>query len=230
MDQILTFDKSLQQRLQEFRDVLSGYEVLPVTLIKKEWTFYLELTVDPSGWQAVWKIPRLMCEVLNIPFPSVVLILVLNVDYQNLTALVRVLAVQDDISISEKHCVALSQLWPTKEQDKSVALNMQSTANALDMLRFFYTHVYMPWDNDDDESVDWKSKHLESRLRLYYDMKNGIIPRATAEYIHSLLTEARRLNSKRQYIESQISEDDDVDYDTSKYLTKFLNGFICEMS
>ncbi|KAJ8916725.1 hypothetical protein NQ315_013929 [Exocentrus adspersus] len=214
MDQILTFDKSLQQRLQEFRDVLSGYEVLPSALIKKEWTFYLELTVDPIGWQAVWKIPRLKCEDLNIPFPSIVLVLVLNVEYQSLLALVRVLAVQDDITIPEKHHVPLLQLWPTEEQDNSVALNVQSTANALDMYRFFYTHVYMPWDNDEDDSVDWKSKHLESRLRLFYDLKNGIIPRATAEYIHCLLTEARRLNSKREYIESQISEDDDnVDCD-----------------
>lgn len=220
----MTFDKSLQQRLQEFRDVLSGYDVLPVNLIKKEWTFYLELTLDPSGWQAAWKIPRLMCEVLNIPFPSVALVLVLNVEYRDLSALVRVLAVQDDISIPEKHSVPLSQLWPTKEQDKSVALNMQSTANALDMLRFFYTHVYMPWDNEDDDSVDWKSKHLESRLRLYYDMKNGIIPRATAEFIHSLLTEARRLNNKREHIESQISDDDDIDYGTCKYIKSKINS------
>ncbi|KAJ8979370.1 hypothetical protein NQ317_002959 [Molorchus minor] len=195
----MTFDKSLQQRLDEFKDVLSGYEVLSASLINKEWTSYLEYTLDPNGWQAVWKIPRLTCELLKIPFPSVVLVLVLEVHYNDLTATVR---------------------------DKTIALNMYSTANALDMLRFFYTYIYMPWDSEED-NCDWKSKHLETRLRLYYDMKNGIVPRATSEHIHSLLTEARRLQSKRTYLESELGERDEADYenDFSEENLKTYLGF-----
>ena len=211
MDQVISFDKSLQQRLQEYKDVLAGYEILPVSAIQKEWGFYLELTVDPNGWQAVWKIHRRACEAFNIPFPSIVLVFVLNVDFKDLTALVKVLAVQDDIHIPDKHCVPLVQLWPTKDQDKSVALNLQSTANSLDMLKFFYNHLFMPWDYEDDDGIDWKTKHLEPRLRLYYDMKNGVLPRVTAEHLHALITEAKRLQAKQEALESELEDSEDFD-------------------
>lgn len=210
MDDIITFDKSLKQRLEEYNEVFSD-DFLPSSYIRKDWIFFLEMVVDVNGWQGLWKIPRLTCEQLDIPFPSVVLVLVLKVDINKLNALVRVLAVQDDIIIPEKNFVSLMQLWPTKEQDKSIALNIFSTANALDMFRFFYLHVYMPWDRDEDDNIDWKRNHLESRLRLHYDMKNGNIPRQTAEHIHSLLTTARRLQSQRDVLEVQLKENEDIE-------------------
>lgn len=199
MDQIITFDKSLQTRLQEYEEVFSGLATLPYSKIQSEWAYYLELTLDPNGWQAVWKIPRLKCEEMKIPFPTFVLVFVHSVNYADLTALVRILAVQDEIHLPEKHYVPLIQLWPTKEQDRSIALNINATANCLDMLRFFYIYVLMPWDEDDD-CADWKGANLVSRLRLFYDLKNGKIPKGTSEHIHALLNEARRLNSKRQLL------------------------------
>ncbi|XP_050502908.1 protein nessun dorma [Diabrotica virgifera virgifera] len=218
MDKIITFDKSFQQRYTEFNEVLSNYTLLPSLHLKKQWGFFIELTVDKIGWQAVWKIPRLKCEALGIPFPSVVLVIVLTINTKELKALVRILAVQDDIYIPEKHWVPLIQLWPTEEQDKSIALGLMQTANSLDMLRFFYLYVYMPWDRDEDVNIDWKETHLESRLRFYYDLKNGTIPRAVAEHIHCLLTEARRMQNKREFIENQLTqqeESEEFNKDTS---------------
>ncbi|CAH0553556.1 unnamed protein product [Brassicogethes aeneus] len=204
MEEVIRFDKSLQERLTEFRDLLPDN----LTAANKEWSFYLELTLDPNGWQAVWKIPRTTCKALKIPFPSIILVFVLDVDFKELTALVKVLAVEDDdIHIHEQHRVPLVQLWVTKEQDESIALNLPSTANAVDILRFFYTKLLMPWDLD-EHNADWKEKHLEPRLRLYYDMKNGIIPRATAEHIASLLTEARRIQNQREILEDSVSDVD----------------------
>ncbi|CAG9768336.1 unnamed protein product [Ceutorhynchus assimilis] len=210
MDQIITFDKSLQTRLEEYKNVFVGSQTLLYSQIQKEWAYHLELSLDPNGWQAVWKIPRLKCEELKIPFPTVVLVYVLDVAYLDLAALVRILAVQDDIHLPEKHHVPLTQLWPTKQQDKTIALNLHSTANALDMLRFFYIHILMPWDEEDD-TVDWKGTHLFSRLKLYYDLKNGNIPKGTSEHIHALLNEARRLNSKRQHLVNLCTDDSDLE-------------------
>lgn len=216
MDQVFNFDKSLQQRLREYKDVFDGFEILPASGLKKEWGFYLELTMDPNGWQAIWKISRTTCDILKLPFPTIVLVFVLDVDFSNLQALVRVIAVQDESHIiPEKHHVPLIQLWPTKAQDETVALNLSSTANVIDMLRFFYIHLFMPWDIDDDETSDWKSKHLESRLRLYYDMKNGMIPKATSLRLNSLLTEARRIQNKKEQIELQL-EETVIDEDSSE--------------
>lgn len=216
MDQVFNYDKSLQQRLKEYNDVFDGFEVLPTLGLMKEWGFYLELTLDPNGWQAVWKISRATCDHLKIPFPTIVLVIVLEVDFPNLQSLVKVIAVQDESHvIPEKHYVPLIQLWPTKAQDNSIALNLSSTANVIDMLRFFYIHLFMPWDFDDDDNTDWKSKHLESRLRLYYDMKNGVIPKATSLRLNSLLTEARRMQNKKEQIELHI-EDSAIDLDSNK--------------
>nr|CAH7720911.1 unnamed protein product [Callosobruchus chinensis] len=215
MDDIITFNKSLQQRLEEYREVF-GDPPIPFTSLNKSWTFYLQFTVDAIGWQAVWKIPRLTCESLCIAFPSFVLVLVLEIDFENLEALVRVLAVKDDIMIPDIHRVQLIQLWVTKDQDKSIGLNLESTANSIDMLRFFYLYLMRPWDEEDDSS-DWLSGHLENRLRLYYDLKNGSIPRACAEHIHSLLTQARSLANKRDFLRKKIhleELDEDIYMDT----------------
>ncbi|CAH2018640.1 unnamed protein product [Acanthoscelides obtectus] len=73
------------------------------------------------------------------------------------------------------------------------------------MLRFFYLYLVRPWD--EDEESDWVSSHLESRLRLYYDLKSGSIPRACAEHIHSLLTQARSLANKRDFLRKKITRD-----------------------
>ncbi|KAF7269618.1 hypothetical protein GWI33_017344 [Rhynchophorus ferrugineus] len=212
MDEVISFDKSLQTRLEEYNKVFCDVGPLPFSKLQKEWAYYLEFTLDPNGWQAIWKIPRVKCEELNIPFPSIVLVYVLKVNYEELIGLVRILAVQEDIHLADKHYVPLSQLWPTRRQDKTIALNMNSTANTLDMLRFFYIHLVMPWDEDDD-TIDWRGTHLITRLRLYYDLKNGKIPKAMAEHIYALLNEARRLNSKRRILKSSCEELDIDDID-----------------
>ncbi|CAG9854744.1 unnamed protein product [Phyllotreta striolata] len=210
---VITFDKSFQQRYTEFTDVLSDSDVLPASKLQKQWGFFLELTLDKIGWQAIWKIPRLTCESLNVPFPSVALVIVLTINTKELSAYVRILATKNDLIIPEKNWVSLTQLWPTKEQDKAVLLNLWETANSLDMFRFFYFYVYMPWDRDDDDGYDWKEKHLESRLRFYYDLKNGSIPKAVAEHYHQLLTEARRLHHRREYLEEQFHKQEDFEED-----------------
>lgn len=214
MDQIITFDKSYQERLQEYMDVLSGYEILTASQVKKEWGFHLELVLEPSGWQAVWKIPRMTCENLKILFPTIVLVYVENIDFRDLTAFIKILAVQDDnIHLPESHVVPLIQLWPTKYQDDTVRLDLQGTANGIDKLRFFYNHLWMPWDADDDSNVDWLSIHLEVRLHLYYDIKMGVIPRHTAEHLRSLLNEAKVLQMKRESLEEELSDQDESDVD-----------------
>ncbi|KAK9872909.1 hypothetical protein WA026_020262 [Henosepilachna vigintioctopunctata] len=229
MDQVYNFDKSLQQRLREYKDVLNSFEVLPACNISKTWGFYLELTLDPNGWQAIWKLSRATCETLEIPFPTIVLVFVLSINYSTLQALVRVIAVQDDdIHLPDKHFVPLIHLWPTKIQDKSVALNLYATANVIDMLRFFYTRLFMPWDLEDEDTTDWRTKHLQTRLRLFYDMNNGVIPKVTSNRINYLVTEARRLQSKKDIIQLDFNDEDDFDQNIIETLAD-INLSLCEI-
>lgn len=228
MDQVIILDKSFQVRMQEYSDMLGqSKEVLSVSQIKKEWTNFLEMSMDPSGWQAVWKVPRLTCELLAIPYPAIILLYIQDVDFDELTATAKVIAVQDDISLTEIVSVPIIQVWPTKTQDPTVVLNLKATANALDMVRFFYMNLIMPWDIEEDNKEDWVERHLESRLRLFYDMKNGIIARGTAEHLRGLLTESRRLQTKKEYLENtfKLNETDcddlNVDSDAKEVNTVF---------
>ncbi|XP_066141911.1 protein nessun dorma [Euwallacea fornicatus] len=222
MEEIIAFDKNFNDRLKEYEQIFSGLENVPFSKLKTEWAYYLELTVDKSGWQAFWKIPRLKCEELKITFPTIVLVYVSDIEFLNLTASVKILAVQDDIQLPMKHFVPLSQLWPTKTQDKSIALNMDLLSNALDLYRFFFIHLLMPWDEEED-SPDWKRDHLVSRLRLYYDLRNGNIPKATCEHIHALINEARRLSNKREQLTDMC---DDIDSDSENNDDQRIEGLI----
>ncbi|KAB0804033.1 hypothetical protein PPYR_01003 [Photinus pyralis] len=206
MEHAILFNKSYQERLQEFTDVLGGCNILPASQIFKEWCVYLQLSVDVCGWQAIWKIPRLTCEEFKIEFPTIALVYVDDVVYEELHANVRIITLQDEIDLPKVHCVPLIQLWPTQKQDKSVCLNLTLTANSIEMLRIFYTNLFLPWDIEED-CRNWFDKHLSSRLHLFYDLRNGTIPAPTAEIIKGLLTEARHLEIRQNCLLQNIDDD-----------------------
>lgn len=88
-----------------------------------------------TGWQALWKIPRAVCEELRIKYPTIVGGTVANVYFKELRAEFVVSAVQDDdIHIPESNVVALDDLWPTREQENP-ELNVERTADCIDQLR-----------------------------------------------------------------------------------------------
>lgn len=74
-DCVYIFNKTREKRLEEFKDVLcsSGAPVL-VTDVADEWSCTLENFIEPTGWQALWKISRQICEELNIMFPKFVFV------------------------------------------------------------------------------------------------------------------------------------------------------------
>lgn len=208
MNQVVKYDKTLQERLQEYRDIFYGCH--SIFDIKHNLSAYLELEMDHCGWQAVWKIPRFTCEDLKIPYPAFALVFVVNMNCLKQIAEVRVLYTSAYIDLEECHIVPLAQLWLTKEQDHTVVLNLESTGNALDILQFFYTNLFMPWDEDDN--INWVENHLEHRLRLFYDIQNGIVPSIIAERFKFLLAESKRLHVRCLNIQKQL-KGENVDFD-----------------
>lgn len=73
---IITFEKSFQERLTEYTDILGGRAHLPVCGIQNEWYYYIENLLEPVGWQAVWKISRQKCDEFKIRFPTLVIVMV----------------------------------------------------------------------------------------------------------------------------------------------------------
>lgn len=206
-DTVFIFHKSFEQRLEEFTDVLcSRASPVLASEIADEWSFSLEAFIEPTGWQALWKISRQICEELHISFPRYVFVKVIEVDFHELTALVEVERVQDDISIPAKQDVPLVQLYPTKIQEET-ELNIDRTANLIDQLRFFYNHLWHPWEWEIVEGGDWPSKHLEPRLKLFFEMSNGAIPVKLADKIHKNREQARKLHEKKQKLESLLQQE-----------------------
>ncbi|XP_026827770.1 protein nessun dorma-like [Ooceraea biroi] len=206
---IYTFHESFEERLEEYIEILTTEgKVIPASQIHEEWSCDVELVIEPVGWQAFWNIPRSTCENYHIRYPTVVLVEVLGTDYPTLCASVKITAVQDDIQLPEKHEVPLIELYPTIKQ-KNTSLDILGTAHCVDRLRLFYNHLWMPWDEDDDDDIDWVDQHLRSRLRLYYDMQ-GVINKETCDIIKSLLSEGREIRNKITILECALPDDDDA--------------------
>ncbi|XP_049773844.1 uncharacterized protein LOC126161797 isoform X2 [Schistocerca cancellata] len=164
---VYTFEKTLNERLIEYQTILCiDKECLPGPRIRSVWGSYLQLLIEGNGWSAIWKICRKTCEKYSIGFPTVVFVVVLGVDCTELSAVIEVNAVQDDIHLPLYHRVPLIHLYPTKQQRKN-CLKIEETAECLDQLRFFYNHLWRPWDDMNEYcKSDWPATHLQQRIDL----------------------------------------------------------------
>lgn len=213
--EVYEFEKSLLTRMQEISTVLGAREGIPVgaSAVRTEWANYVEIAIEPTGWQALWRVPRVLCEDLAIPFPTVIMGTVEQVLFDELKATFLVEAVQDDdVHLPERQTVSLEELWPLKDQEND-ALNVDRTAECVDRLRFFYQHIWMPWDNDSDDDVDWAGKHLESRVKFYYDLKNKAMSKRLSSHVLALLAEANYIQKKRELLEMEIDEQEENEED-----------------
>lgn len=164
-----------------------------------------------TGWQALWKIPRVICEEMSLRFPTVVFGTVEQVLFKEMKAIFIIQAVQDDeVHLPERQEVNLADLWVTKMQENK-EINADKTADCIDRMRFFYNHVWMPWDNDSDDDLNWVEKHLEDRIRFCYDIKRKDMKRSLAAHIRTLLDEAKYIQQRREYLEIGLSDDEEFD-------------------
>ncbi|XP_030240747.1 protein nessun dorma [Drosophila navojoa] len=204
---VYTYEKSFLERLKEAKAVLSWDNApMPASQVRSEWKSYVELQIEPAGWQAMWKIPRVICEDLKLRYPTIVFGYVEQVIFDELKAVFTVTAVQDqDVHLPESNEVSLIELWPTLQQENS-ALNVDTTAECIDRLRFFYSHVWMPWDKDYDDDRDWVQMHLQARIQLACDLSKNRLPRPLALHMRTLLMEARYIQQRLEYLELDMSD------------------------
>ena len=150
--------------------------------VRRAWSCYLELVVNPSGWMAVL-IPRAdTARMLKVYAGrrGAMVVEVLNVNCDILEAEVKILKSSDDRMISDgfKTEVPIDELYPLKNQEYDM-LNMNATVVALDLIRFFYQHIWMRWDEDND-IPDWPGQHLVNRINLHFSRASGKGNKATA--------------------------------------------------
>ncbi|XP_062131093.1 protein nessun dorma [Drosophila sulfurigaster albostrigata] len=211
---VYTYEKSYLERLKEAEAVLLWENAaIPASQVRLEWISYIELYIEPTGWQAMWKIPRVICEDLKLRYPTIVFGYVDQVISDELKAVFVVTAVQDqDVHLPESNEVSLIDLWPTRQQENA-ALNVETTAECIDRLRFFYAHVWMPWDKDNDDDRDWVQMHLEARIQLACDLRKNRLSRPLALHMRTLLMEARYIQQRLEYLELDLSDAEDEESD-----------------
>lgn len=209
-DEVFTFKKTMLDRLNEIERVLKSPDrKISASDVKKEWQNFMEVAIEPAGWQAVWKISRCLCEVLGARYPLEVLGTADQVNFQDLSCTFTIEAVQDEsVELPEKYEVPLIELWLTKAQENE-ALNVEMTAEAIDTLRYFYNHIWMPWDETDaDETKDWATSFLTQRVNFHYDLTSKKMHPSLISYARHLLSEIRYAAKHKVLIESDMTEEE----------------------
>lgn len=205
-DEVFLFNKSLLDRLNEMKSILCNDKKTPASAIKKVWSLYLEVAMEPVGWQAIWQVSRSFCDKLNIRFPCKVMGTIEQVFFLEHSANFIVEAVQENnIELPEKLEVPLVDLWPLKTQENT-ALVVEMTARALDQLRFFYNHIWMFYDANTDDDIDWPAKNLESRLKFYCHLVSQKMNPALVSYVRHLLTEAQYMQALKEKLEAELGD------------------------
>lgn len=205
---VYTFEKSFLDRMDEIKIILEvGGES-----VKNKFKDFIETSIEPAGYGAIWKISRASCEELNVKYPCEVYGSVENSNFDELSATFLVESVQDEsIHLPEVCTVPLEDLYPTIEQENS-ALNADLTADCLDRFRFFFKYIILPWDDDQD---DFAQKLIEPRMKLFFDLKNKKISKGLSSHIRGIINEAKYIQQSRENLENSF-EDSDIDIDLSR--------------
>lgn len=187
--------------MEEFKIIFSDSD--GSDSIRDQWKDFLETSIEPAGYSAIWKISRSSCENLNIKYPCEVYGVVADTHFDELLVVFNVESVQDDnIHLPETCQVPLEDLYPTIEQENS-ALNVDLTADCLDRFRFFFNYICLPWDYND---TDFVSKHLLPRLKLIFDLKTKQLSKGLSSHIRAMIAEAKYIQSKRENLEISFDE------------------------
>ncbi|XP_053617433.1 protein nessun dorma [Plodia interpunctella] len=210
MPSLYTFSRSDSEILQELLRVFSSGR----GTAREQWTLQAEVMVEPVGWDALWKLSKDFCKKFEVRFPCIACVTVTSVDFEALSACVEVLSVQHEtVSLPETvEDIPLIELWPTMKQ-KEQCINAATTAEFIDLLRFYYNEIWMPWDDQDDKIL--LPNTIEDRMKLWSELHNGSIPHCVARSITLLRSSAIHAHDKLKELDSSLCEMDITDEDDS---------------
>ncbi|XP_041972078.1 protein nessun dorma [Aricia agestis] len=218
MPTIHTFTRSDNDILEELLRVFSSGRGTS----REQWCLQAEVLVEPVGWIALWKLSKMFCKKFEVRFPCVAVISVTSVDFENLSANVDVLSVQHEaVSLPEAVTdVPLMELWPTVKQQEE-CVNAASTAEFIDLLRFFYLNIWMPWDDQDDKVL--LPNTIQDRMSLWTELHNGTIPSSVARSIQLLRDSAINASDKLKELDTSLCEVDLTDDDDSLLPANYIS-------
>lgn len=78
--EVYKFNKSFEERLSDLNSILIDDEASSSSQIFTMWTDFLEMSIEPWGWKALWYISRRCCNQLKITFPALAVVMVTNAE------------------------------------------------------------------------------------------------------------------------------------------------------
>lgn len=185
---------------------------------------YVEESIEPAGWRAIWQASPHSLEKWNIHQSSDFLVDVINVSREKLVADVKICEaiqkglVENDASIEQVKdkvvTVPLMQLYPLATQEND-AVDITTTAEVVEQIRFFYKNVWQAWDLEEDNCC-YDRYLITARLKIYQDIEAGRIPSAIGSELRSLVTKASEVQREIDRIEKS---DDDGEVDQREVLS-----------
>ncbi|XP_061880166.1 SHC SH2 domain-binding protein 1 isoform X1 [Entelurus aequoreus] len=199
------------ERFKAYQDYILG-DCKP-SEVKAFTADYLTKVMQPSGWRAVW----------SADFFAV-LVEVHDVDFSDLKACVKlVLPLQcaaQGCDINEETMSALLEATQHKVPLKDLQVvydesgDYDQTALGLEHLRFFYTHVWRLWDEEDgDDDFDYFVRCVEPRLRLHYDILEERVPAGLVSEYKMLLKKCERCFQEFSVLRGSLGGDSDSELD-----------------
>ena len=156
--------------------VLSSSGCLHAGEVREAWSSYLELVVEPAGWRALLRPSSDTLALLGLHQTGdsrpAMLVNVMDVICNSLEAEVELVKVSEDgEEVGNLATVPIDELFAVKQQEIQT-LDLTSTVTAIDLIRFFYENIWMPWD-EESEVEDWPSQHLHNRVQLHFSLMTG---------------------------------------------------------
>jgi len=203
---------SPHERVREYTE-----EILPkvrCSRVEDAILTYVAVNLEPAGWEAVWRCSKIGTD---IDTELDLLVEVIDVSQEKLEAEVKV---KKSVSTVPAHkqqaiesflqqdfsAVSLLHLYPVFDPNNFGMFD--KTAQILEHVRFFYEHLWRPWDADEDDDPVFVKRHLHNRMKLYQDLSSGTIPRTTAQRIQNILKEAKEKYQQIEDLQTQMQVSD----------------------
>ncbi|XP_042876270.1 protein nessun dorma-like [Penaeus japonicus] len=208
--------------ISELTYILQG---APADRVEKVLVHYVEGSIEPAGWQAIWSVSARQTNCfLNLDHSADILVDVVNVSHEKLLADVTILDLvkpsdneHDQQVIKEAKgtviSIPLMQLYPIADQENSL-IDINTTTEVVEQVRFFYEYIWRAWDLE-EENICYTSSLVAARFKLYQDIENGIIPKAVASELRSLVKKALLVRQEIERVEA-LTEGEDPDSDVDQ--------------
>ncbi|XP_072278415.1 SHC SH2 domain-binding protein 1 [Pyxicephalus adspersus] len=193
------------ERFEAYKDYLLG-DAKPSEVMEFI-SEYLEKALEPSGWKAVWRtdIFEVLVEVSDVSYSSLKAVVhpwePFTCEYR--MQCVTEQSIRDLLEVKEQR-VPLQELYVVFDDSGE----FDQTAMSIEHVRFFFQHIWRPWDEEEEDYFDYFTRCAEPRLRLHYDILEERIPSELVSEYHSILTRCMEVYTQFNNLRNVLSNSD----------------------